>query len=141
VSTDTIGVQFKPIHTIYHISFVHLESRASKIYDTTNRGTVDVKWQELDFTHLLSSTFKCVLRIVEIAVFRPPIATNRITILRVATDKSLNLRADHHRVDMATFIPRLSVRSLAIRSSLESGLPRGYSCCGKPQYLTAEVCK
>jgi hypothetical protein len=32
-------------------------------------------------------------------------------------------------------------RWLAIRSALESGLPRGYFCFGKPQYLTAELSK
>jgi hypothetical protein len=43
-------------------SDLHLESRVSKMYDATNRGTFDVKWRELDFTHLLSSSLKCVLK-------------------------------------------------------------------------------
>jgi hypothetical protein len=38
---------------------LHLESRASKIYDVTNRGTVYVKWRILEFAHLVSSAVKC----------------------------------------------------------------------------------
>jgi hypothetical protein len=37
---------------------LHLESRAEKIYDATNRGTVDVKWRVLVFGHLPSSVVK-----------------------------------------------------------------------------------
>jgi hypothetical protein len=32
-------------------------------------------------------------------------------------------------------------RSLAIRSALESSLPRSYSCCGKPRYFTPALSK
>jgi hypothetical protein len=55
------------------------------------------------------------------AVFRTWIAKNRITVARIATDISMNLRADCHRLDLtaATW-----ARNLAIRSPLESGLPR-----------------
>jgi hypothetical protein len=38
------------------------ESCASKIYDATNRGALDVKWRELEFSLLPSSALKCVLR-------------------------------------------------------------------------------
>jgi hypothetical protein len=72
------------------------------------------------------------------AAFRTRIAKNRITIARIATDRSMNLRADCHRLNLtaATW-----ARNLAIRSPLESGLPRSYSCCGNPRHLTAELGK
>jgi hypothetical protein len=44
--------------TIRRVSVLHLESRASTIYDATNKGTVDVKWRVLEFAHLLSSAGK-----------------------------------------------------------------------------------
>jgi hypothetical protein len=97
VSTETSRVQFRPI-TIHRVYVLHLESRASKIYDSTNREAVDVKWLELDFNPLLSS--ECVLRMVQSAVFRPRIVTNKITVLRIATDRS----ADWHRPDLAACI-------------------------------------
>jgi hypothetical protein len=37
-------------------------------------------------------------------MFRPRIATNKITVLRIATDSSLNLRADCHRPELAACI-------------------------------------
>jgi hypothetical protein len=40
------------------VTVLHLESRASKINDLTNRGTVDVKWRVLEFGHLQSSALK-----------------------------------------------------------------------------------
>jgi hypothetical protein len=71
-------------------------------------------------------------------VFRLQIATNKITVLWIVTDCSLNLRADCHRPDLAACI--------VCHLSTELGnpqctLPRGYSCCGKLQYLTAELSK
>jgi hypothetical protein len=44
--------------TIRCVYVLHLESRAAKIYDVTNRGTVDVKWRVLEFGHLPSSAVK-----------------------------------------------------------------------------------
>jgi hypothetical protein len=41
------------------VSVLHLDSRASKICDVTNRGIVDVKWRVLEFADLLSSAVKC----------------------------------------------------------------------------------
>jgi hypothetical protein len=48
------------------VTVLHLESRASKIYDSTNKETADVKWRELDFSLLLSSALTCTPRIVAI---------------------------------------------------------------------------
>jgi hypothetical protein len=63
VLTGTIGAQFMPKQSAAYLtrSDLHLESRESNIYDATNscRGNVDVKWRELDFSHLLSSALKC----------------------------------------------------------------------------------
>jgi hypothetical protein len=55
------------------------------MYDVTNRGTVDVKWQVLEFGHLLSSAVKCrglpgitswqtALKWLRIAKFRAQVA-------------------------------------------------------------------
>jgi hypothetical protein len=62
------------------------------------------------------------------------IAKNKITVARIATDRSMNFGADCHRLDLtaATW-----AQNLALRSPLESGLPRSYSCCGNPWHLTA----
>jgi hypothetical protein len=43
---------------IRHISGLHLKSRASKRKDTCNGGVSMIKWQELEFSHLLSSALK-----------------------------------------------------------------------------------
>jgi hypothetical protein len=67
--------------------------------------------------------------------FRTRIAKNRITVKQIATDRSMNLRADCHRLDLTA---ATGARNLAIHSPLESGLPRSYSCCGNPRHLTAE---
>jgi hypothetical protein len=45
---------------------LYSKSRAAKRYDASNMGTLDVKWRELEFSNLLSSPLKCVLRIVSI---------------------------------------------------------------------------
>jgi hypothetical protein len=58
VTTETIGVKFRPKHSIRRVCILHLESRSSKIYDATNRRPVHVKWQVLKFSRLLSSAFK-----------------------------------------------------------------------------------
>jgi hypothetical protein len=48
---------------------------------------------------------------------------------------------DCHRTGLSVFIPcNLSgAQGLAIRSTLECGLSRGYSCCDKLQYLSVEL--
>jgi hypothetical protein len=113
----------------YYILFS--KSHAAKRYDASNRGTLDVKWQELEFSLLLSSALKCVLRIV----------TNKITLARIATVKSLNFRADCHMPYLTACIPATWARSLAIRSPIDNGLSRSYSCCANPRHLTAELSK
>jgi hypothetical protein len=58
------------------------------------------------------------------AEFRPRIATNKITVLRIDTDRSINLRADCHRPDLTACIPGNLSKELSNPQSLESGLPR-----------------
>jgi hypothetical protein len=75
-----------------------IKSRASK------RGTLDEKWQELDFPLLLNSTLKCVALVIKMAV------------PRIATASSLNWRAEYHRTDLAECNPcylRAGVRQSA----------------------------
>jgi hypothetical protein len=69
------------------------------------------------------------------AAFITQIAKNRITIVRIATYRSMNFRADCHKLDLTS---ASWAQNLAIRSPLESGLPRSYSCCCNPQHFTAE---
>jgi hypothetical protein len=59
----------------------------------------------------------------------PRNATKKIIVSRIATVKSLNLRAECQG----------AILVVAIRGTLESGSPRGYSCCGKPRYWCAWV--
>jgi hypothetical protein len=70
------------------------------------------------------------------AAFRTRIAKNRITVTWIATDRSMNLRADCHRLDLTA---ATCVRNLAIRSP--RSLPRSYSCCGNPRHMTVEHSK
>jgi hypothetical protein len=72
------------------------------------------------------------------AAFRTRIAKNRKTVMQIATERSMNLRTDCHRLDLSA---ATWARNLAIRSPLESGLPRSYSCCGNLRHLTAEHSK
>jgi hypothetical protein len=65
------------------------------------------------------------------AVFRLQIAKKKIFVPRIATAKILNLRADCQGV----------ISVVDNRSTFESGLLRGYSCLGKPRYLSAECHK
>jgi hypothetical protein len=48
------------------IGILYSKSRAAKRYDASNRGTLDVKWRELELSLLPSSVLKCVPRIVAI---------------------------------------------------------------------------
>jgi hypothetical protein len=48
------------------VGILYSKSRATKRYDALNRGTLDVKWRELEFSLLPSSALKCVPRIVAI---------------------------------------------------------------------------
>jgi hypothetical protein len=98
------------------ISFTPEKSSVKKNV-ASNMRTLGVKWRKVDFPHMLSSALKCTLRIVTIRC-----------------DLDSGLTWPH--VFLATW-----AGSLAIRSALESGLPRGYSCFGKPQYLSVELSK
>jgi hypothetical protein len=48
------------------VGILNSKSRAAKRYDASNRGTLDVKWRELEFSLLPSSALKCVPEIVAI---------------------------------------------------------------------------
>jgi hypothetical protein len=123
---------------ICRVSVLHMKSCASKRNDASNRGSLDVKWWELDFTHLLSSALKCIPRTWQSKVFIPRSATNKMTVVLIATVKSLDLRADCYRPDLSACI--LCYLSAGLGNP-QCGLPRGHSCCGKPRYLYAELSK
>jgi hypothetical protein len=74
-----------------------LESRASKIYDASNRWSLDVKWRVLDFTPLLNSALKWVTLCLQTTACTPQIATMKMALLLIAKVRSLNLRADCQR--------------------------------------------
>jgi hypothetical protein len=79
------------------VSVLHFESRASKIYDSSNRGPLEVKWRELEFTLLLNSALKFVTLYRQNAVFSRRIAKEKIAVPRTAIVRGPNLRADCHR--------------------------------------------
>jgi hypothetical protein len=106
-----------------------------KRYDTTNRGDcVYVKWKILDFTLLWQTALSGVPRIVTKNLILPKIATKKIIVWQIAkkkiivpwivTVRSLNLKADCQGFNPV----------VANRGTPESGVPRGYSCQGKPRY-------
>jgi hypothetical protein len=94
------------------VSVLHRESRASKIYDVTIRGTVDVKWRVLEFAHLLSSAVKCRgLPQQELLLGKPLSSGLRIAKLRAQVARKTS-----------------QVRPEAIQSQIDT------SVCGNPQY-------
>jgi hypothetical protein len=76
---------------------LNLLSRSSKIYDSSNRGPLEVKWQGLDSTLLLNSALKFVTLCWQTATCTPQIATMKMAVLRIAKVRSIHLRADCHR--------------------------------------------
>jgi hypothetical protein len=50
-----------------HVGILYSKGRAAKIYDTSNRGILDVKWRGLDFSLMPHSALKCGPRIVAIS--------------------------------------------------------------------------
>jgi hypothetical protein len=56
------------------------------------------------------------------------IATNKKIVPWTATFRSINLRADCEGV----------IPVVANRGTFERGLPRAYSCCGKPGFATTD---
>jgi hypothetical protein len=73
-------------------AFYILKVACQKVITLRTRVMHDVKWWELDFTHMISSALT------------PRIGTHKMTILRIATDSSLNLRAECHRPELAACI-------------------------------------
>jgi hypothetical protein len=91
--TYSLGLDIAP-----RISFtVHFKSRASKIYDSSNRGPLEVKWRGLESTLLLNSALKFITLYCHIAVFSRRIATEKIALPRIAIVRGPNLRADCQR--------------------------------------------
>jgi hypothetical protein len=82
------------------VSVLHLKSRASKIYDSSNRGPLDVKWRGLDSSPLLSSGLKFVTLYWQIAVFSRWIATEKIATPRIAIVRGPNLIAECQRPEL-----------------------------------------
>jgi hypothetical protein len=86
-----------------------------KIYDAANRGSLNVKWRELDFTIFLNPTFKFVMLSKLIAACTPWIANLKIDVLWTANVRWLNLRAECHRPDSsAVFYRTVAVRSKGV---------------------------
>jgi hypothetical protein len=99
------------------ILVLNLESRSPKIYDSSNRRPLEVKWRRLDSTLLLNSALKFITLCWQTPAFTPRIATMKMAILRIAKVRSIHLRADCHRSNpFAGFI-------LGLRAGV-----------GKPQY-------
>jgi hypothetical protein len=85
----------------------------SKIYDATNRDSVDVKWRALEFTELPSSALKyCGLLQQEQPLGKPLSSGQRIAKLRAQVAR--------HSCGL--------VRTVAIRSQVDAYV------CGNPQY-------
>jgi hypothetical protein len=59
-------------------------SRASKIYDASNRRSLDVIWRGLDFTPLLNSALKSLTLGWQTAVCIPRIAAMKMAVLWIA---------------------------------------------------------
>jgi hypothetical protein len=79
------------------VSVLHFKSRASKIYDSSNRGPLEVKWRGLDSTLLLNSALTFITLCWHIAVLSRRIATEKIAVPQTAIVRGQNLRADCHR--------------------------------------------
>jgi hypothetical protein len=79
------------------VSVLHFKSCASKIYDSSNRGPLEVKWRGLDSTLLLNYVLKFITLYWLIAVFSRRIATEKIAVPRIATVRGQNLRAECQR--------------------------------------------
>jgi hypothetical protein len=100
------------------VSVLHLESHASKIYDVTNRGTVDVKWRVLEFGQLLSSAVKC-------RGFATTGITSWQTALKWTADCQVPRSGCHGKVKP------VAIRS-QIHTSVCGNLRYGYSILGNP---------
>jgi hypothetical protein len=74
LSTETIGVWFRPKQSAANLS-LNLESRASKMYAVSNRGTVYVKWWVLEFGHFLKG--QCHEMVVEVRPWSGSLALNK----------------------------------------------------------------
>jgi hypothetical protein len=110
------------------IGLTLVKSHVENKWCIKQRETVAVKWLAMNFTLLWQTALKCVPW--HTVVLRLRIATMKIITLQIATDKSVNLIADYQRV----------IHVMANQGTLESGLPRGYSSCGKPRYWST-VCR
>jgi hypothetical protein len=95
------------------VSVLHLYSHASRMYDSSNRQSLDVKWGEwgLDSTLLLNSALKFVTLFWQIAVFSRQIATEKIAVPWIAIIRGPNLRAECQRPETpAGFVLGLRAR-------------------------------
>jgi hypothetical protein len=79
------------------VSVLHFKSRMSKIYDSSNRGPLEVKWRGLDSLLLLNSALKFIPLYWLIVVFSRRIATKKIAVPLIAIVRGPNLRAECQR--------------------------------------------
>jgi hypothetical protein len=118
------------LYTIHRVGNLYSKSRAAKRHDASNRGALNVKWWELEFSLLPSSTLKSLPRNAK--------GLRRLRGLWLSAE---NLTAEpfslwnfavkfYHGVGIPQYIGEWW---LAFRSPFESGLPRCYSCCGNPR--------
>jgi hypothetical protein len=119
------------------ISFTPEKSRVKKAVTHHIQGDSRYKMAGAGF-HSLA---KLIAQMCTADSGNPRITTNIITVLRIATDSSQNLRADCHRPGLGACVACYLSAELAIRSAFESGLPMGYFCCGNPRYLSGKLNK
>jgi hypothetical protein len=116
--------------TIHCFGILYSKSCAAKRHDTSNRGAVDVKWRELEFSLLPSSALK-----------RVPRNAKGLKRSRGLWCSAENLTAESFGLwhSAVKFYPGVGIPQyigewwLAFRSPFESGLPRCYSCCCNPR--------
>jgi hypothetical protein len=89
------------------------------MYDSSNRGPLEVKWQGLDSTLLLNSALKFITLYWLITVFSRQIATEKSAITQIAIVRGPNLRAECQRPEPpAGFV--LGLRAGVGNQTLES---------------------
>jgi hypothetical protein len=111
-----------------------------KMIHRREQGGCRCKTDGTGLTVLLNSALKCVPRTMAI---RGVISSdfhkeNGRTSDCHYQEYIVNLRAGCHRPDLASSNPCYLRAGLGKPQYTESGLPRGYSCCGTPRYWSGE---
>jgi hypothetical protein len=119
------------------VGFTRVKSRIKKM-QRRQQGTCRCKIAGTGYHSVVANCAQMCTADCHKKVILPLIATKKIIIQRIATKtiivpqiaivKSLHLRADS----------QWAIRVVANRGTLENGLPKGYSCRGKPRLATKE---